>query len=328
MIVGLLMLIITRTGIPGGSAGVFITKNKIQRKGQIGGVQAAVWGCSRCCWGSLFQCGYGDAAKAAVSSSCRRRIPSAPPTCVPRSCRRRKRPGWKRSCAVTSMFRLDFYNAGNNAAKIAAAEKAAAALQSEIWAHTVAADRAAPTPITASFILSLNETIDLDAARLNALRSNFAVGAVGTACWWSPPRVVTRAAERRAPLERKGDAPAARAGPSAHFHFDSPRQGLVGISQQPVARSQGQSFHAAAVDYDKPRSSRTYCPPFSCPCGPSGPFSAGAHRCWGFVLPHEITITIQKRPVGRKTGHHSSGEAVITLDSRVLEFELLSWARL
>lgn len=67
--------------------------------------------------------------------------------------------------------RLDFYYAGEDKAKINVAEQAAALIHRELWAHAVAAGQATPTPIIASFVSTLNETIDLDATQLYALRA-------------------------------------------------------------------------------------------------------------------------------------------------------------
>jgi hypothetical protein len=66
--------------------------------------------------------------------------------------------------------RLAFYDAGNDTVKLAAVEADTVRLQNELWAHTVAAGKMAPSPLTVSFVNSLNETIDLDATRLNAMR--------------------------------------------------------------------------------------------------------------------------------------------------------------
>lgn len=67
--------------------------------------------------------------------------------------------------------RLEFFKVGADVAKQNDAELHAAEIQRELWAHTVQAARESPTPIVATFINSLNETIDLDATRLNALRT-------------------------------------------------------------------------------------------------------------------------------------------------------------
>jgi hypothetical protein len=68
--------------------------------------------------------------------------------------------------------RLDFYEAGADKAAVAAAEDAGAKLQREIWARAALAAKEAPTPLAGTFILALNEMIDVDATRLNALRTH------------------------------------------------------------------------------------------------------------------------------------------------------------
>lgn len=68
--------------------------------------------------------------------------------------------------------RLEFFEAGFERAKILAAAAQAAEIQRELWGHAVAAGKDAPTPIVATFITSLNEVIDVDATRLNALRTH------------------------------------------------------------------------------------------------------------------------------------------------------------
>jgi hypothetical protein len=68
-------------------------------------------------------------------------------------------------------LRLEFYKAGADVAQQNDAEQSAAEIQRELWAHTVEAARESPTPTVATFINSLNETIDFDATRLNALRT-------------------------------------------------------------------------------------------------------------------------------------------------------------
>jgi len=68
--------------------------------------------------------------------------------------------------------RFAFYDAGEDKGRIAAAQEAAAKIQRELWNHAVAAGKQAPSPMIPLFINALNETIDLDAVRLNALRTH------------------------------------------------------------------------------------------------------------------------------------------------------------
>ena len=135
--------------------------------------------------------------------------------------------------------RLAFYGAGNDDAKIAAAENESAAMQRELWAHAIAAAKEAPTPVTATFIVTLNETIDLDAARLHALRSR-----VPSVVWLL---VLVVAGAGCYASGYSAGASGARTGFSNGMlpvliavvitlisDFDRPRQGLIGISQQPL----------------------------------------------------------------------------------------------
>jgi hypothetical protein len=135
--------------------------------------------------------------------------------------------------------RLAFYDAGSEAARRDEAEAATARLQRELWTHTVAAAKAAPTPITATFIATLNDTIDLDATRLHALRSKVP-GAV-----WLLVLVVAAAG-----CYASGYGTGATGVRSVFANLllpaliaivvtlisdlDRPRQGLIGISQQPL----------------------------------------------------------------------------------------------
>ncbi len=67
--------------------------------------------------------------------------------------------------------RIDFYHAGENRAEQDGAEQVAAKIQGELWAHAAVVGKEIPTAVMATFITTLNETIDLDASRLYALRS-------------------------------------------------------------------------------------------------------------------------------------------------------------
>ena len=64
-------------------------------------------------------------------------------------------------------------------AAVAAGERAAAEIQREIWQHATAASNEAPTPITATFIVSLNEMIDVHAERWEALHATVPYGVWG-----------------------------------------------------------------------------------------------------------------------------------------------------
>ena len=135
--------------------------------------------------------------------------------------------------------RIEFYDVGRDQAKQAAAEEAATRLQRELWAHAVAAGKETPSPLITSFISSLNETIDLDAARLNALRTH-----VPGAAWLL---VLAVAVSGCCVSGYSGGASGARSAFTNAMlpllvavaitliaDMDRPRRGLIGISQQPL----------------------------------------------------------------------------------------------
>jgi hypothetical protein len=68
--------------------------------------------------------------------------------------------------------RIPLYDRNTSPTKLKSLEEQSSNLQHELWEHLIAAAKESPSPVTATFIGSLNETIDLDAARLHALRSH------------------------------------------------------------------------------------------------------------------------------------------------------------
>ena len=67
--------------------------------------------------------------------------------------------------------RIEFSNAGLDKQAIDRARAKSAKLQEQLWTLAVAAAEQRPTPITALFVQSLNETIDADDRRLAALEN-------------------------------------------------------------------------------------------------------------------------------------------------------------
>lgn len=135
--------------------------------------------------------------------------------------------------------RLDFYNAGEVKAKQVAAEQSAARIQGQLWANAVASAKEAPTPPVTSFISALNDTIDLDATRLNALRTR-----VPGAVWLL---VLVVAACGSCASGYGAGASGARSGftnmvlplliavaVTLIADLDRPRGGLIRINQQPL----------------------------------------------------------------------------------------------
>jgi hypothetical protein len=67
--------------------------------------------------------------------------------------------------------RLDFYSAGLDTKQVASALRRAAQIQDSLWRQAVEAAQKQPTPISGLFIQSLNEMIDLEASRQDALEN-------------------------------------------------------------------------------------------------------------------------------------------------------------
>ena len=74
-------------------------------------------------------------------------------------------------------LRIEAHREAQFSDQFATTRKRSAELQDRMWAEAVAAAAERPSPITASFIASLNETIDLEATRIAAKR-NHVPGAV------------------------------------------------------------------------------------------------------------------------------------------------------
>lgn len=72
--------------------------------------------------------------------------------------------------------RLTYWPLVDDPAKFAEGAKLIGGLQVEIWKHATQASKEAPNDITATFIESLNETIDMDAKRIAAMRASIPGG--------------------------------------------------------------------------------------------------------------------------------------------------------
>lgn len=72
--------------------------------------------------------------------------------------------------------RLNYQRLADDPAKLAEGLRVCAEIQAELWAHATAAAKEAPNDITATFIVALNETIDVDAERLAAGRASIPAG--------------------------------------------------------------------------------------------------------------------------------------------------------
>src|SRR5262249_2683708 len=122
------------------------------------------------------------------------------------------------------------------------ARKRSAELQDRIWAEAVAAAAVRPSPITASFITSLNETIDLEAKRVAAKR-NHVPGAVwllllcvaGSGMWLvSYP---SGTSGRRSIAERFVFPILVAIVIAIITDIDTPRAGLIALDERPLLES-------------------------------------------------------------------------------------------
>ena len=236
IIIGLLLLALGEVGFRAGLR-LFVRKDE-PRRGQIGGVQGAVLGLLALLLGFTF-------SMALVRYENRRDLVLKEANAIGTTYLRASFLPEAHAKAVEDLLRrytdarLNFYSAGSDSTKIASAEDEAAKLHRELWVEAVAAGKEAPTPITATFINALNETIDLDATRLHALRSR-----VPGAVWLL--LLIVAGAGCFASGYRAG-ASGARTGFSDAMlplliavvitliaDFDRPRHGLIDVSQQPL----------------------------------------------------------------------------------------------
>ena len=67
--------------------------------------------------------------------------------------------------------RLKFQKVSDDPAQLAEGLRLSAEIENQLWQHAETAAKAAPTPITATFINALNEMIDTDAERIDASRN-------------------------------------------------------------------------------------------------------------------------------------------------------------
>lgn len=236
MIVGLLLLALGEVGFRTGLR-LFVAKDE-PRKGQIGGIQGAVLGMLALLLGFTF-------SMALVRYENRRDLVLKEANAIGTTYLRASFLPEAHARIIGDLLRrytdarLNFYNAGSDSGKIAAAEDEAAKLQRELWVETVAAGKEAPTPITATFINALNETIDLDATRLHALRSRVP-GAVwllllivaGAGCFASG--YGAGATGKRTGFSDAMLPLLIAVVITLIADFDRPRHGLIDISQQPL----------------------------------------------------------------------------------------------
>lgn len=134
-------------------------------------------------------------------------------------------------------LRLDFYAAGDDALKLAATEQSTWEVQRELWSHAVAAGQLSDTPLSASFVAALNDTIDLDAARLAALKNRIPVEVwlllilvAGCGCWATGYGAGTTG--QRTVLAQVLFPLLIAVVITVLVDFSAPRQGLIRVSQE------------------------------------------------------------------------------------------------
>ena len=135
--------------------------------------------------------------------------------------------------------RVKYQPLADDPAKLAEGRRISAAIQTELWKHATEAAKEAPNDITVSFIDSLNETIDTDADRIAAGRAQIPSGV------WLLLLVV---AAFGAFISGYGAGADGLRSILVNvflpllitvvivliFDLSHPRQGLIGVSQQPM----------------------------------------------------------------------------------------------
>jgi hypothetical protein len=135
--------------------------------------------------------------------------------------------------------RIPLYDRDTSPAQLRSLEQQSSNLQHELWDHVVTAAKESPSPITATFIGTLNETIDLDAARLHALRSHVPGAAwllvlfvAGVGCYLTG--YAAGISKARSAFSTLLLPLLVAVVVTLISDLDAPRQGLIGISKQPL----------------------------------------------------------------------------------------------
>ena len=137
------------------------------------------------------------------------------------------------------LLRIEAHREAQFSNQFATTRKRSAELQNHMWAEAVAAAAERPSPITASFIASLNETIDLEAKRVAAKR-NHVPGAVwllllcvaGCGLWLVSYQAGT--AGRHSILERFVFPVLVAIVITLITDIDTPRGGLISLDERPL----------------------------------------------------------------------------------------------
>jgi hypothetical protein len=136
-------------------------------------------------------------------------------------------------------LRIEAHREAQFSERFAKLRERSAELQDRLWAEAVAAAAERPSPITASFIASLNETIDLEATRIAAKR-NHVPGAVwllllcvaGCGLWLVSYQAGTSA--RHSILERFVFPVLVAIVITLITDIDTPRGGLIALDERPL----------------------------------------------------------------------------------------------
>ena len=136
-------------------------------------------------------------------------------------------------------LRIETHREAQFSERFATLRKRAAELHDHLWAEAVAAAAGRPSPITASFISSLNETIDLEGKRIAAKR-NHVPGAVwllllcvtGCGLWLISYQAGTSG--RHSILERFVFPVLVAIVIALITDIDTPRRGLISIDERPL----------------------------------------------------------------------------------------------
>ncbi|HTR61741.1 MAG TPA: hypothetical protein VMH37_08560 [Candidatus Binataceae bacterium] len=151
--------------------------------------------------------------------------------------------------------RLEFYQAGTDTQRLEASIEKTGNLQQQMWSNAVAAAHERPDPITNSFVLSLNETIDLSAKRLEALENR-----IPPVVWWVlflAAAVACFLTGRLYPRQRTFAVFALPLVLAAVLgliaDLDAPRTGLIRISQRSMMRLKAEHLYSDGVTGDPGR---------------------------------------------------------------------------
>ena len=136
-------------------------------------------------------------------------------------------------------LRIEAHREGQFSDQFAMTRKRSAELQDRMWAEAVAAAAEQPSSITASFIASLNETIDLEAKRVAAKRNHvpgavwlLLLGVAGCGLWLVSYPAGTSG--RHSILERFVFPVLIAIVIAIITDIDTPRSGLIWVDERPL----------------------------------------------------------------------------------------------